>query len=207
MRREGEVKQKLKQVRFRVLKKFLDSHLKSRPRNCIYNVEMDSVSGKRVGVCKWREYSCEESWKIILCDEEMPEGRKQARTCVRFCPKKDKKELKGEFREFLATEGLGKISFLYPDLAALMWVLELKGSEEWIFEEEETQEEKEEKILEELEDKIEKETEEETGGETEIGKTIEEEDGKSIDEDEDSCLILDPPIGLEQNERASAGDR
>jgi hypothetical protein len=63
-------------------------------------------------------------WDVTLCDQA------QAKECEKFTPCATADELKERFNTFVGyaeagdAVALGAVAFLYPDLAALMWVLE-----------------------------------------------------------------------------------
>jgi hypothetical protein len=47
-----------------------------------------------------------------------------ASACLWWEPLKSKEEIKAEFRSLMSSGNRGKIASLYPDVAALMWVLD-----------------------------------------------------------------------------------
>lgn len=138
MKTAGNIRQKLKQLRFRYMKEYLEKNLKRIPGNCRYNKE-HHLSPKKIGLCN---FTPEKSgtWGIIVCDGETEEGLEQARGCPAFMPKRGPEELKEEFDNLLSTSSLGQIAYHYRDMAALMWVLEITGESNWNLFEEETEE-------------------------------------------------------------------
>lgn len=127
MRNPGEIRQKYKQSKYRARKNALQAGLKPSPRNCFYNSLFESSSGKKVGLCCYRQMEEDLSWPMVLCDREMPEGKEQARSCEHFRPLQTKKEIRFRF-DFLVGEAektgdLGPLAYHYPVLAALLWVL------------------------------------------------------------------------------------
>lgn len=62
-------------------------------------------------------------WEGKVCDVEVEGGFEQARQCPLWEAQFSKEDLKAKFEEFLA-QGRGAVATLYPDAAALMWVLE-----------------------------------------------------------------------------------
>jgi len=135
MKNSGALLQKLKQLKFRYRKAYIDKYLKRCPQNCCFNHQEVFRSGKKVGLCRFRP---EEGslWEVVLCDEETTEGLKQANSCLHFSSRKSLEELNEEFRKFLVSSTIGQIAYHYKDVAALMWVLEIRGGE-WALEEEE----------------------------------------------------------------------
>lgn len=130
MRTETELRQKLKQVQYRHLKKLLEANFKQRPCNCAYNevhLPRNARSGDPVGLCM---FSAEDpkDWQGVICDEDFG-GIQLARECGLFQPHKTKLEIKSEFYDLMNDEDLGEIAAQYPDVAALMWVLGEKGYE------------------------------------------------------------------------------
>ena len=140
MKKVGAIWRKLKQLRFRYMKAYVEKFLKKTPDNCSYNREEVFESGKKVGLC---EYVLEDSspWGVIICDGETKEGKTQARNCSKFCPRKSPEELKEEFDQFMSTATMGQIAYHYRDMAALMWVLEVSGKGGWHLPEKESSEE------------------------------------------------------------------
>ncbi|MBD3262262.1 MAG: hypothetical protein GF334_11470 [Candidatus Altiarchaeales archaeon] len=128
MKREGVIWRKLKQLRFRYMKAYLEKHLKKKPYNCIFNKLEKFECGKKIGLCCYVPEDST-SWGVIVCDGDTKEGLSQARRCPEFIPKRPPDELKEEFDHFMSTSTIGQIAFHYRDMAALMWVLETSG--EW----------------------------------------------------------------------------
>lgn len=125
MRTEADIRQKLKQVQYRHLKKLLQANFKQRPCNCVYNevhLPLNSLHGKPVGLCM---YSAEapDDWQGVICDEDFG-GIQQARECGLFQPHKTKLEIRTEFHNLMTTADIGEVAAQYPDIAAMMWVLD-----------------------------------------------------------------------------------
>lgn len=123
MRSKGQVKKRLKQVRFKHQKKFLESHLKRKPCNCKWNSEQKYVHEgtgqlRVLGMCM---YSVENpDWDVDIC-----EVIEQAQKCPNFSPPKSKDELKEEFEELCSDEEF--VNTHFKDVAALKWVLNGDG--------------------------------------------------------------------------------
>lgn len=123
MREFGAVKHKLKQVRFRHLKRLIEDGLSLTPKNCAHNrmfhhPNVTAHGGPPVGICV-----CPAQEGDVLCDVAWG-GEERARMCPLFESAGNKDSIKQEFNEFLATADLAVIAKEYPDLAALMWVLQ-----------------------------------------------------------------------------------
>lgn len=117
MRSQGQVRHKLKQVLFRHLQKKLRLALRRRPDTCAYN--------KVVGGDSIQVFACdcpESSGK--LCDARLPVSLEQALTCPWWQSSKSKEELKAEFKQLIESPDRGAVAAEYPDVAALLWVLD-----------------------------------------------------------------------------------
>lgn len=119
----SKVKQKLKQVKFRHLKSYLKENLKADPRNCTHNVVTKASSGV-VSVC---DYEGSDTYGKV-CDMNFNMNR--ALECGLFCPKKDKEQLKSEFYSFVDQSSVGELAREFPDITALMWVLDTLGADD-----------------------------------------------------------------------------
>jgi hypothetical protein len=128
MKSEGKIKQKLKDAKFKYLKRELRSKLRKCPENCQYNVRHNVTSyhyvegsdkpEKRtveVGLCMYGSENPEE-WSGKICDED-----KTAQDCGLFLGKFDKEEVKAQFNSKLEDDAL--VAEEYKDLAALQWVV------------------------------------------------------------------------------------
>jgi hypothetical protein len=124
VKEEGAIKHKLKQVRFRHLKKRVEAALKPTPEACLHNRALvhPLSDDTPVGVCIHPDQEAGEN----LCDAAW-EGCAKAKQCPLFTPRVSKEEAKVQFKDSLAEMDFAEIAFLYPDMAALMWVL---GQEE-----------------------------------------------------------------------------
>jgi len=131
MKSEGKIKQKLKQVRFRHLKKRIDVSLKKVPRNCVHNerhVVLNSDNPEPVGLCMYNSETPEQ-WGGVICDDEIDGCIKQAQDCPFFVASKSKGAITEEFQTLIDGE-VGPLASEYPDVAALQWMLK----EEYPFE-------------------------------------------------------------------------
>lgn len=104
MKTEGAIQQKLKQVRFRHLQRELESRLSEEPGNCKHLTEQGAL-------CTLHNAPC---------------GQKAHRppSCGIFEIANEKEELKASMKEFFATRPAAEIAARFPDVAALMWVLD-----------------------------------------------------------------------------------
>ena len=107
---DGEIRQKLKQARFRHLKREIESRLRSTAGNCIHNIPLE-VQGADVGFC---------ALKHIICD--VRERKDHAPTCPNFGLRASKEEIKAEFQALMDSP-IHEIASKYPDVAALTWVV------------------------------------------------------------------------------------
>lgn len=128
MQTEGAIRQKLKQVKFRHQKRLIEALLARKPPNCKWNGRLYGPSGHDddfVLVCraKWmRKVEPGEDVPFRVCDDRFG-GVEIAQECPWFEPKYSKEAIKASFKHFVETATLGKIAERYPDMAALMWVL------------------------------------------------------------------------------------
>jgi len=119
MQSEGSIKQKLKQVRFRHLKRLIELNLAPRPCNCEFNESVGSPSGEPLGICMNPVGKFADLYQI--CDENLKLDL--SGSCGMFSPRKSKEEIKKDFVNFLEAATMDEIGASYPVLAALMWVL------------------------------------------------------------------------------------
>lgn len=139
MKTEGQIKHKFKQAKFRHFQKRSKAGFKRVPCNCMYNKRFVSDGGKTVGMCHYQNM-CEVmnvalaiDWKIIICDDEMPEGVEQAKICPVFEPRQSKQDIKNEIDEILTEQPLSVVAHHFPDLVALLWVLDQENEvSEWL---------------------------------------------------------------------------
>lgn len=113
MKTEGKVRQQLKQVVFRHLKKEIESSQKRVSQNCVFNTD-GSVPGYP---SQCRHYSRQ----FKVCDSSV--NPSVCQRCEIFVLKRDPEHVKLDFRQ-LMTEEKSVVAEKYPDIAALRWVLE-----------------------------------------------------------------------------------
>ncbi len=125
----SQVRQQLKQVMFRHLQKELKDNFKETPETCFYN-HQTTINGsvERIGVCRFdtsilKDNDGIQSPRGKVCDNRVAGCALQARTCRCWYPTRTKDEIKNEFRKLMASDR-GVIAARYPDVAALMWVID-----------------------------------------------------------------------------------
>jgi len=119
----GSIRHQLKQVSFRHLKKQLEDALRPRPVTCSFNAVVahpDLIAADKgpCGMCIHPEQEGDR-----LCDAAWG-GIEKAKGCPLFLAKSSKDDLKEEFRDWLSTATLAEVAAEYPDMAALLWVLQ-----------------------------------------------------------------------------------
>jgi len=125
MKREGQIRQQYKQVKYRIRKKLLDKNMRVEPSNCCFHAPVSVEKSSGVVLCAYKEMAEDADWDVVVCDVD------QARQCDRFAPEATPDEIKSRFERFLAAaetsgnaQAIGTLAYHYPDLAALLWVLE-----------------------------------------------------------------------------------
>ena len=122
MRSQSQIQHQLKQVAFRHLQKRLRALFKQRPETCLHNyTAVLNADGHSVQLCGLMR--SDGVPRNVPCDERIPGCTEMARECSLWEPLQTKDEVKGAFKELLDS-GAPAISQEYPDIAALMWVLE-----------------------------------------------------------------------------------
>ncbi len=127
MKKESEIRQKLKQLKFRAKKKNIKESIRRDPSNCMHHAVESFSNGKTVGLCKYGNVKEDgEDWYISVCDEETDEGFEQARNCAKFRPIRTVDSIKEEFDCMIESsrDNIGYLALYYPDIAALSWVLD-----------------------------------------------------------------------------------
>lgn len=126
MRSEGQIRQQLKQVVYRHLQKRLRENFRQRPNNCAHNVELAlDDAGSYVGLCGL--VNAEGKPRHVPCDARIQGCSEMARQCPLFRPLLTKDEVKAEFNAIIQSEDRGVIASHFPDVAALLWVLDQPG--------------------------------------------------------------------------------
>jgi len=118
VKNEGAIRQKIKQITTRHLHKILDRNLRERPENCQFNETRKGEGTLGVQVCGYRDTPYGQ-----LCDRRFG-GVEVAKTCGYFSSHLSKQEMKDRFQHWLTTASMGEIAAKFPDIAALMWMLD-----------------------------------------------------------------------------------
>jgi len=115
MRPEGQVRQQLKQIIYRHRQHLLRCNFKHQPDSCIHSKKA-ALGQEQVGMCSLRV--------CVICDQRMGNCLELAKACPLWEPRKTKKEIKEDFDRLVTSTDRGQIAALFPDIAALMWVLD-----------------------------------------------------------------------------------
>lgn len=115
MRTPGQIWQKLKQVQYRHLKKEIKRLLKQTSRNCKHQ-KMVETRGGESGICTLDCAACD-TWVDRASD------------CGQWEPKYTASGVKESLKEFFRTRKVPEIAVRFPDVAALLWVLEEEGQD------------------------------------------------------------------------------
>lgn len=124
MKSEGTIRHKLKQVRFRYLKRRIEESLDVRPENCAHNGVMDGPDNIRACFLQLDV----PGRRGVVCDERFG-GCARAAACPHFTQRNDKSGVKAAFYADLEAMSFPEIAYNYPDMAALLWVLADDGLE------------------------------------------------------------------------------
>jgi hypothetical protein len=117
MRTEGQIRQQLKQVLFRHLQRELRQNFKRCPEGCQHN-RIRYLGGEQgLGICGL------DPKQLLICDQKLG-GDIQAQTCPKWQALRSKEQIKTEFRALIASGDRGRIAARYPDVVAMMWVLD-----------------------------------------------------------------------------------
>ena len=118
MKSKGEVLHKIRQVRFRHIKKAIRKGLARHPHNCSYNKETE-IHPFRVRVCSHPDMLS--GSELPICDSRLGD---LSPNCDKFCAKHCKEDIKDQVKSLLNSPELGEVAYHYPDVAALVWVLD-----------------------------------------------------------------------------------
>jgi len=121
---EGAIRHKIKQVRFRYLKRSIEESLVQRPENCGHNAPIDGSGDEPVRICFAQIDHV--ARRGVVCDERFG-GCDRAASCSLFTPARTKDTVKAEFYRDLDAMSFPEIAYNYPDMAALLWVLADEG--------------------------------------------------------------------------------
>lgn len=124
MKTEGQVKRKLAQVRFRHLKREIRNGLSKKSVNCKFNDRIDIPGHEGVGICLYRAGD-PDHYTGGMCDEAHND---RAAQCPYFECRNSKDKIREDFMSFVSSADRAHIAERYPDMAALLWVLEADTS-------------------------------------------------------------------------------
>ena len=108
MKSAGQIYQKLKQARFRHIKKEVEALLKKTSRNCSHFSPLPELPNP-LGICKLDYRVC---------------GKERSANCEDFAHLHGREAIKGSLQEFFSKRDIADIAVRFPDVAALLWVLE-----------------------------------------------------------------------------------
>jgi hypothetical protein len=95
----------------------LRQNFKKAPETCKHNECRYLGAEQVVGVC------CLSTDLLLLCDSGV-EGANQAPICPNWMPLRTKNQIKEDFRFLVRSGERGRIAAKYPDVVAMMWVLD-----------------------------------------------------------------------------------
>jgi len=124
MKTEGKIKHKLKQVRFRTIKKEIRKATSKKPCNCKHSGLVKGQAGEKLFFVCLLESEKPKEWEGMICDPSVPN------TCPFFKPQNTEQEIEERVNAKIKSGNIGEIASSYPDLAALLWVLSEEGVEE-----------------------------------------------------------------------------
>jgi hypothetical protein len=107
----------MKQARFRHIKRELESLLQRKPKNCANNVQV-RIGDSSGGVCRL---------DLLACDDLRGD---RAQKCEVFKHSHGKEDVKKSLQDFFDNRSIPDIAIRYPDVAALLWVLDGESFEE-----------------------------------------------------------------------------
>jgi len=122
MRTQGQIKHQLKQVIYRHLQRKLRALFKQKPCTCGFNQEILLGGESYVRLC-----GVTNSMGVprnVPCDDRIPGCADMARECPLWEPKRSKEDVKAEYHDLIQSKDRGRIAAEYPDIAALLWVLD-----------------------------------------------------------------------------------
>lgn len=119
MRSQKEVKDQLRQLKYRTLQRELKARLADRAANCGHNVVIVLEGGCTLGVC-----SIQAETGHLGCDDRIPGCQGQVKSCGWYVVSSPKEEIKAEFAARLEGDR-GQLAYDgYGDIVALLWVLD-----------------------------------------------------------------------------------
>lgn len=125
IRSPGQIRHQLKQVLFRYLQREMRDNFRDTPEACFYN-HLTPISGspEKIGVCRYDGDTKDGTPRGKACDSRIGGCANMAKACRFRQPLRTKVEVREAFRSLMDSQDRGKIATVYPDVAALMWVLD-----------------------------------------------------------------------------------
>lgn len=117
MKSEGAVRHKLKECLFRHRQRYLKALTQRTPENCKFNSVMVPEIGTPHHICRIGKKS--------VCDARFG-GLQKALNCKFWEITRNKAQIKAEFHSLISSR-LGVLAQMFPDVAALLWVLGESG--------------------------------------------------------------------------------
>jgi hypothetical protein len=129
MKSESEIKGKLKEIKYRYVKKQIKQNRKHIPQNCFFNSDLKSDRSPDfvLGVCtheetdEWVSFYGKNDHRV--CDLNF-EGQSRCKECPFFKWKYEKDDIKEGIDTELLNLSAAKLAFNYPELMTLLWVLD-----------------------------------------------------------------------------------
>lgn len=117
MKGEGAIKQKLKQARFRSIKREVRRLTSKKPSNCKHSGLVRGHAGEPLFHVCLLDADKPEEWEGTICDASVPN------TCPFFTPRQTKEEIEAQVNADLESGDMNLIASKYPHVATLLWVL------------------------------------------------------------------------------------
>lgn len=124
MKSEEEIRKRVRDLKFRYLRRILRKDLKRRPHNCTFNREhtVQGTDGQDITVRLCMLGSEDPTWDIDICDTP-----KQAVCCPAYLPRRNRDDIEAEFEANLADPEWMREN--HRDLYTLTWVLDTTETE------------------------------------------------------------------------------
>jgi len=127
MKSVGTIRHQLQQVVFRHVKRQIKENFRKAPETCFHNQACEVSESCDVGICFHLGANGEP--RRVVCDSDVLDGMEQAQKCTMWEPLRTKEAIKDEFQALLEGDR-GVIASKYPDIAALLWVLDDEDPQE-----------------------------------------------------------------------------
>jgi len=127
MKTDGEIKQRLKQIRFRTIKKEIENLLKRTASNCRFNYLLKPQGQDTTQLCDMLEggvYICKcPDYNTHICDTRFSQ-EDPAVKCPYFDTRHNKDLIKQSLSGFFDNAPVEEILVRFPQIATLLWVLQ-----------------------------------------------------------------------------------